>query len=191
MLTEAEQQIVDENKVWGFGAYMQCAFFDYEYWNKAHKENQLPGNDLLQKIFDGMERMKSAFDITYLVGNTDLRILTSEKEAWSLLSDRIGNFLERLKDFLEQSNDEPQDQSVLSKQLYSEFWELLQKWNVISNAYKKKYERCYDDIPHAEENLRALIDRLRTAANTACAAQAGSILNSDEGRQTSPKSPVG
>lgn len=165
MLSEFEQKIVDQNKIWGFASYMQVLYFDYDDWKKAARSNQLLTKEQLEEIYDGMNRMKSHFDIVYLTGNDDeMKVLQLEKMAWALLSEHIASFISQIKNFLG-TLDIPSDEKIYrSTQLMNEFWELLQEWNIISCSYKAKYERRFNDIPKTEQDVQNLIDRLRTAA---------------------------
>jgi len=58
MLTETEQQTVNENKIWGFGAYLQCTNFDMYYWGRATKSSQLLPKEKLQAMYEKMCEMK-------------------------------------------------------------------------------------------------------------------------------------
>ncbi len=187
MLSESEHSSVVQSRIRGLGAYIFCAVMDHETWSNSNCSDQQPPKTLLQTIYDEMDKWKTESDIQYLHDRTDLSALQSEKEAWSLLSDRISSFLNRLNAFLAQVETTLQ----ASIQLCSEFWELLQEWIIISNAYKKKYDRSYEDVPQTQHDLQSLIKRLRTAANTACAAHDGSSLDQTGCRHPSPKSPNG
>ncbi len=167
MLTESEQQIIDGNKIWGFWAYLQSAFFDIYNWGRAAQSSQLLPKEELRIIYDKMYEMKVLFDIIYWADEGELLILWEERIAWLLLSEKVVKFLVLFEVFLWQANRLDQECMDFNRLLMNEYKTLIQEWNIISMAYKAKHQHSCGKILQSQQKLQLqeLIDGLKTSVH--------------------------
>lgn len=94
-----------------------------------------------------MEFRKRQCDNAYLkyLPQAPVNPLKREQKQWEQLSPSIDDFLANFKGFIEQYSPASVNETI-RKQLLSfidEWWNLLQKWNDISDSYKPKVNQLY------------------------------------------------
>ncbi|MEK6910746.1 MAG: hypothetical protein AABW82_03155 [Nanoarchaeota archaeon] len=157
MLTELESEVVASCKDHGFAAYLQCAWFEYPRMKGKIARPEFPKKPELTKWTRDMGMHKTLFDIYYLHKlKTGLNPLKVEQQCWELLSPRVENHLTVFNGYLDSYNAKNAKADELLPHLDLS-WDLLQKWNVISNSYKAKYCMVWSGVKKEEKKVRSLI----------------------------------
>ncbi len=166
-LTEQEQYIVDISKVWRFGSYLQgCDIIHSEMWRQIGKGNYPDINDLTS-INEEMKKYSLSFDVGYLdvLPRKEINPLKVEQKAWELLSPLVRDHTEAFDIFLKNYSTQGVDEEQLRLHL-NKWWNLLQKWNVISDSYGAKYGQSWDAVGKEEEAVKKLIQELQQTPPT-------------------------
>lgn len=162
MLSESALRFVQENKIWGTGAFLQSAFLNFGACSRNIQHGKPPPKETLEEVWQQMTRMRTAFDMQYVIGSPPemADILGTEAEAWRLLSPRVQSFLERFQTFIASYSVDTSASSVA--EYLQEYWSLIQQWNTLSNSYKAKEQD--GDVQSTEKTCQELIATLRMAA---------------------------
>jgi hypothetical protein len=160
-LNEQELEVVRKCKEWGFGAYLQGAWFQYPGLVRKIEEGNYPSQNELIKLNQKMEQRRLSFDDIYLdlLPREELNPLEIEQQAWKLLSPFIRQHTDIFSKFLETyySNGTQREQILTP---INNWWNLLQDWNILSNSYKAKLEKMWDEVESREQQIRDLTKRL-------------------------------
>ena len=162
MLSEREQSIVNQNKEWGFGAYLQWAWFEYPSLQEEIAAGQYPSRERLNNGNKRMDRERKGFDVCYLLElpHEEINPLKVETDAWGLLSPRVRRHVDEFGGYIANYSPRTAEQQPLLTQV-GVSWDLLQKWNVVSQSYKAKYEQNWDRVAEREDAVRKLIHQLQ------------------------------
>ena len=171
MLSESEQEIVRNHKEWGFGAYLQWAWIEYPDLQEEIGKGKYPEKERLRYANKRMNDRKLGFDFCYShsLSRAETNPLKVETEAWELLSPVVGQYISEFWNYIEGYSPEAAEPwHLLAHVNYG--WDLLQKWNTISNSYKAKYGTClgpaekeeWDNVLEREQNARELILELHS-----------------------------
>lgn len=165
MLAEREQDIVNRSKEWGFGAYLQWAWFEYPSLQGEIGGGHYPTQGRLRDANKRMDSQRKGFDVCYLLAlpHEEINPLQIEQEAWRLLSPRVKGYVNEFGIYIDGYSPRSADQGVLLTQVNTG-WNLLQQWHLISQSYKAKYEQNWDTVGEREGALRALIEQLQQQA---------------------------
>lgn len=164
-LTDAEINVVRECKDWGgFSAYLQTMWLMYPVLTRRIIKGNFPEKEELAKIIDKMRGHKRSFDYCYFGKLPDASInpLSVEQEAWRLLSPLIEGFTNDFENYL--VGYLPQKVQARKLLAYVEkWWDLLNKWNIISRSYRCKLEKMWDELEEREEETKRLIQELTSS----------------------------
>ena len=163
MLSKAEQEIVDSNKVLQFGAYLQAAYIDNCWLKKKILNGKYPERETLRYL-ERMNYYRIDFNECYLhsLPLEKLNPLKAEQEAWKLLSPKVKKHVDEFGDFIEEYSPQNADKERLLA-LVNADWSLLKKWNVISNSYKAKQQKWADiEIEKKEQVVKRLAQKLQS-----------------------------
>jgi hypothetical protein len=177
MLSELEQKVVDEHKEGGFGAFLSVMWNIYpppEHYGLRRdiSQGKFPEQNRLTYANDYMTKWRQNFDICYLFSlpAAPVNPLQVEQEAWRLLSPRVKQHTDEFGEYILSYSPQTSEKEPLITHI-SNGWDILQKWNVISESYKAKYESykakygmSRSTIEETETAAKALIEELcRTA----------------------------
>ncbi len=156
MLSELELEVVDSCKIWYCAGFLSWAYIEYSTSIEGLKKGEYPDLSRLLHMHSRMSLWVYDFDSAY----SDLLLapvnpLELEQRAWNLLSHRLHTHVDEFGSYM----DSPQSCDKLLEHLTTG-WELLQKWNLISESYKAKHEQIWKRVPETEEALKDLIEEL-------------------------------
>lgn len=162
MLAEREQDIVNKSKEWGFGAYLQWAWFEYPSLQNEIGEGKLPAQERLSVVNKRMDCERKGFDVCYLLAlpHEAVNPLQVETEAWRLLSPHVKGHINEFGIYISDYSPQTAEQEPLLAHV-NKGWNLLQQWNVVSQSYKAKYEQSWNKVAERENALRELIQKLQ------------------------------
>lgn len=158
MSPEHERQIVIKYKECGFGAYLQGAWSTYPVLQKEIGEGRYPTKELLIEVWEKMDHKKIGFDCRYLF--EEVGPLRVEQETWRLLSPLVQKHLDKFGAYIADYQPSSAEKEVLLGHI-NEGWGLLQLWNLVSESYKAKLSRKWQNVPEREEALKVLIQELQ------------------------------
>jgi hypothetical protein len=164
MLSQKEQDVVDNYFMPGFGAYLQWAFSEYPDLRETIVTGKYPDQPRLRECHKEMNRKRVHFDLYYSADHlpsVDANPLRLEQDAWKLLSPKVKQHLVEFDGFIEDYSPQNADGEQLLAHVDCG-WDLLQDWNVISQSYKAKRERVWDKVAEREDKIMELIRKLST-----------------------------
>ncbi|MFA6305918.1 MAG: hypothetical protein WC651_04325 [Candidatus Gracilibacteria bacterium] len=166
MLDEAARKEIEETRAFQGGASLQCAYFDYEHYTEGLSFGMAPPSSALRSTHSRMRENCMHFDSKYCeqLGAKPLTVLAPEQETWTCLSPLVHDFLGRFKIFIDGYDSEQNEESKKTtlKTLLNEYWDLIQKWNVISQSYKaKEFFKSDEQVAEREQAIRALIESIK------------------------------
>jgi len=160
-LTAEELQTVKECKIWGFAAFLQMAFIVCPELKRKMILLAMPSKQELQLIFNRTKRRKEDFDFVYfcLLMHTKNNPLQVEQKAWELLTVLVQKFLDDFALFINKYSPQQNHKNELAAHL-DVWYDLIQKWNIISNCYKRKLDKMWDAVEEEEKKVEKLIQSI-------------------------------
>ncbi len=163
-LNDSEWQIVVICRSHSFAAYLQAAWLHYPKIIRNIAVSIYPTKEELEKVNEKMWLKWGSFEHIYgwllaeKIGIVS-HPLQIEQQAWKLLSPLVRKHCEEFKNFLQSYSPETANADQLLIYINS-WWDLLQKWNIISKSYGSKYNKDWKYIESTEEEVRGLIAEL-------------------------------
>lgn len=166
MLNELEQEIIKNHKRLQFGAYLQWTWFEYPELQEQISRREYPEQTKLIDTNKIMAQHKAMFDYCYFhsLPQAEVNPLQVEQDAWELLSPEIKQHLDEFENYIKGYSPQNVDKEQLLAYVNNS-WVLMQKWNIISNSYKAKYEKRWDIIEEKEQAARKLIQELQAVSS--------------------------
>lgn len=161
MLSELELKVVREHKIWGFGAYLQTAWFLYPELPEKVSRGEYPKQEELKHANERMNQQRANFNFCYLVSlpHAEANPLLLEQDAWRLLSPKVKQHVDKFAIYIGGYSPEQANREQLLAHT-SRAWDLLQSWNTISKSYKAKLEQNWEMLTSREEAVKVLIREL-------------------------------
>ena len=162
MLTEREQEIVDEMDASRFGAYLQWAWIEYPSLQEEINERKYPEQKRLKVVSTRMNSHRIEFDTCYLFALPEKEVnpLQIEQEAWRLLSPYIRQHVDEFGVYIISYSPQTAEQQQLLTYVNTG-WNLLQQWKIISQSFKTKEQQSWAVVGEREAAVRDLIQELR------------------------------
>ncbi len=163
-LSELEQEVVNELRVYGFGGFMFSWIGESgEYSNliKAIQSEQYPETERVSRFAKSMAHYMSQFDHNYLqlLPGKNCNPLKLEQSAWKLLTLKIKEYVDGFGAYLQ--NYTPESENAGELQGYLDKGDkLMQQWDVIGMSYFFKHDKHWDRVQEKEDAVRKLIVEL-------------------------------
>jgi hypothetical protein len=157
MLSELELKVIDDCQGMSVGAFFELAYlcFPNELANSGSGETPHIAN--LRRLMRRMRMHATQFDTIYFyeLPRAPVNPLRVEQEAWALLSPQLHRYQSELSVLL----DNYDRYGVIADLpgCLQRGWELVQKWSLISDSYKAKESKKYDQIPAREAAVRDMM----------------------------------
>jgi hypothetical protein len=151
----SEADPIWDQKIHGFGAFHQRALFFLRHWNRSAAKDEPPDADDAREFLEQITMMRALFDVRYRRDADLPAALHTERDAWTLLSPHVKDWINRFTAALAATPQDP----VTMRQLHAQCTELFRGWGVISSSYKAKEQHLTEtvgaDIAGLIETLRA------------------------------------
>lgn len=163
VVEDERKRIITESKLWGFANHLNDAWWIYEECEILLQHGSFPSKNTLTYLCENTDHDVKDFDTIYFsfLPIQPVNPLPVETEAWKLLSPQIRQFVTAFGTYLNTYAQE----SAVSEQLQAHLIigkDLLEKWNIISDSWKAKYEGEWDTkVPREEESVKELIEQLQ------------------------------
>lgn len=160
-LTEQEQQVVNKSKIYFFSAFLQGAYITTPLMLEKIDKKEYPSQEKLDQLNQKTDNYRFNFDFEYLVALPDKEInpLQLEQEAWKLLSPLVKEHVDVFGEFIKYYLPQEEYGDELVKHL-DNWFDLIQKWNIIAESYGAKYGHDWKNVENSEESVKKLIQEL-------------------------------